>query len=374
MSVAELEEIEAQQPAENEVDEALLSYLQAADEAAAELVLSRLLYEQAEPVIGSILRHKLRVTLRDANPDDDNQEALALRSSLRMQLLSELETQRAQPGSRALKNFRSHVAELTYQACEEHTRLHRPKRHSLKNKLRYLLTHNPEFALWEVERRELIGGTRRELMAGLAVWRDLPETRNEDLWSALREEPAEWAALNWPGHNPQSLHPAELLQGLFNGTQGPVELDDLVAVCSAIWRLPQGVTQSSGKAHTEDSPPMPGEILAAALKLEQIECLRLLWAEVGQLPARQRVALLLNLRDANGRSVIALLPLAGIAAIRQIAGILEMPPEDLAGLWAQLPLDDAIIAERLGLTRQQVINLRRVGRERLARNVQWIDV
>ena len=374
MSVAELEEIEARQPAENEVDEALLPYLQAADEAAAELALSRLLYEQAEPVIGSILRHKLRVTLRDANPAEDNQEALALRSSLRLQLLGELETQRAKPGGRLLRNFRSHVAELTYQACEEHLRRHNPKRHSLKNKLRYLLTHNPEFALWEVERRELIGGTRRELMAGLALWRDLPETRNEDLWNALREEPAEWAALNWPGLKAQSLHPAELLQGLFNGTQGPVELDALVAVCSAIWHLPKGVTESSGKANTEDFPPLPGEILAAALKLEQIEHLRLLWAGVGQLPARQRVALLLNLRDAHGRSVIALLPLAGIAAMRQIAGVLEMPPEDLAGLWAQLPLDDAVIAERLGLTRQQVINLRRVGRERLARNVQWTDV
>jgi hypothetical protein len=41
-----------------------------------------------------------------------------------------------------------------------------------------------------------------------------------------------------------------------------------------------------------------------------------------------------------------------------------------AELWPQLPLDDATIAGLLNLTRQQVINLRKSARERLARRLK----
>jgi len=37
-----------------------------------------------------------------------------------------------------------------------------------------------------------------------------------------------------------------------------------------------------------------------------------------------------------------------------------------------LPLEDAAIAERLGLTRQQVINLRKSARARLARRMRGL--
>ncbi len=362
------------QPSALVADEALSSYLQAQDEAAAELALSRLLYEQAEPVIGSILRHNLRVTLREADDNADNQNALALRSSVRLQLLSELEALRSRPGGPAWANFRSHVAELTYQACDEHLRQQHPRRHNLKNKLRYLLTHNEEFALWENELRELVAGTRREVMAGRAAWRDSPPARNEDLWAALREEPAEWAKLNWPGRLAKTLHPIELLRGLFANAQGPVELDELVNVCAAIWGTREKNEENTVEVIAEYSDMASGQNLATALQLEQIEHLRQLWVEAGQLPIRQKTALLLNLRDANGRGIIALLPLTGVASLRQIATVLELTPEDLAGLWSQLPLDDAAIAARLGITRQQVINLRRAARERLARRIPLVDV
>jgi len=79
------------------------------------------------------------------------------------------------------------------------------------------------------------------------------------------------------------------------------------------------------------------------------------------------VALLLNLRDAEGRGVLALMPLTETATLREIATALDMPPRELAQIWNQLPVEDAVIAERLGLTRQQVINLRKSARERLWR-------
>jgi hypothetical protein len=94
-----------------------------------------------------------------------------------------------------------------------------------------------------------------------------------------------------------------------------------------------------------------------------------LWAQIRELPIAQRAALLLNLRSGSDGAAVALLPLTGVAGIREIAGALELPSEEFAALWNQLPLDDLAIAERLGVTRQRVINLRKSARERLTRRM-----
>jgi hypothetical protein len=44
----------------------------------------------------------------------------------------------------------------------------------------------------------------------------------------------------------------------------------------------------------------------------------------------------------------------------------------LRELWPTLPRDDQWIADRLGVTRRQVINLRKCARERLARRLRVI--
>jgi hypothetical protein len=46
-----------------------------------------------------------------------------------------------------------------------------------------------------------------------------------------------------------------------------------------------------------------------------------------------------------------------------------MTSDRLAAIWEELPLDDQAIASILGVTRQQVINLRKSGRERLQRRM-----
>ena len=57
----------------------------------------------------------------------------------------------------------------------------------------------------------------------------------------------------------------------------------------------------------------------------------------------------------------------GVASFREVAAALEMTPQELAEVWNRLPLEDREIAARLGVDRQQVINLRSTARERLAR-------
>ncbi|HEU4387306.1 MAG TPA: hypothetical protein VFV34_05880 [Blastocatellia bacterium] len=67
---------------------------------------------------------------------------------------------------------------------------------------------------------------------------------------------------------------------------------------------------------------------------------------------------------------MTLLPMLRITTIRKMAEVLEMSSEEIGALWDKLPLEDSAIALRLGATRQQVINLRKCARGRLARRVR----
>lgn len=108
----------------------------------------------------------------------------------------------------------------------------------------------------------------------------------------------------------------------------------------------------------------------AALALERRTDLSRLWNEIRQLPQRQAAALIFNLRDGHGRNAAALLPLTGTASLRDIARAVGLEPEELAEIWNRLPLEDAAIAAVLQVTRQQVINLRKSARQRLARRMR----
>ena len=68
--------------------------------------------------------------------------------------------------------------------------------------------------------------------------------------------------------------------------------------------------------------------------------------------------------------MLQMLPATGVVSDAEIAHALEMDAHELGRLWARLPLDDNAIAEQLGLTRQQVINLRKSARARLARRTR----
>ena len=168
------------------------------------------------------------------------------------------------------------------------------------------------------------------------------------------------------------LTEAEAAPALIRWAGGPLQLDDLVELVGQLLGLADAPAVRPG---ADDDRPSDAEAIAdpapsALAVLSDRQALAGLWAEVEQLRVRQRLALLLNLRDDEGHGVIALLPVTGVASIRSIAAMLEMPASELAALWPVLPLEDAAIAQRLGLTRQQVINLRKSARARLGRKMR----
>lgn len=338
-------------------DSVLLAYLEANDECEADAALELLLVERAQPLVRDIIRSKLRVG-RSQSADVSAEDFEDLVNEIALKLLKTLRHLRTNADGEAIENFRGYLAVTAYHACDEYFRRKYPRRYSLKSQLRYILTHRAGLAIWEDAE-----GVR---LCGFGLWRERPRASRSRIQDLLAKPGVidGWA-------NPRgALSPPDLLAAIFDYLGGPLELDHLVSVVAEIWQVKDQPQTTVADADAADHSPLSGPAENLDLKIDQRSYLHQLWREIGALPPRQRVALLLNLKDSQGCSVVALLPLLRVASVRQIAETLAMTAESLATLWNKLPLNDEAIAEYIGVTRQQVINLRKCARERLRRRTR----
>ncbi|HEX8845559.1 MAG TPA: hypothetical protein VF791_12985 [Pyrinomonadaceae bacterium] len=353
-----------QQITTQDVDRLLVAFLCAKDESESERLLGELICEQVEPTIIKIIKSKLRVSLSSAQGSERNQDALELAGDLRLTVLSELRRLKSSSNPRLITNLQDYVAVKTFSACADYFREKNPRRWRLKSSLRHHLRHNPRFALWESE------GHR--WLCGLSDWREsenAPTTLTERL-RQLSENPEDALRNSSPDRDVRLLPPVDLLTAVFEHAGHAIELDDLVTIAARVW----GIRDQSLESVDDENGHLRGSLVDKSVRvdaaLEQRLYLEKLWAEVCDLPPLQRAALLLNLRDAGGGSVISFIPYLKIASKAEMAEVLSMSEEQFAKIWNDLPLDDRSIGELLGITRQQVINLRKTARERLARRMK----
>jgi RNA polymerase sigma factor (sigma-70 family) len=331
--------------------------LEASDEQADELLL-QLITVHAEPVIKGIIRYKLHLRSHQADgraeTDDIYQEVL-------LQLLEQLRQLRKQPDQHPITDVRGMAAVIAHRTCSRWMRRQFPERHALKNRLQYLLTRQRGLALWQDEEKRMV--------AGFAAWQGQKRAVNAARLQDLSDDEGLLVHIRMlKSGRQQEL--GETLAAIFNRLGGPVEFDELVSALAALLGIRDRPVESIDQG--DDAPGF--QAVAAepdpAWQVEKRIFLQRLWEELQQLPVNQRAALLLNLKDADGRGCIALFPATGIATLRQLSDALEMSAESFARLWNDLPMEDAGIAELLGLTRQQVINARKSGRERLTRRLR----
>lgn len=342
----------------SKIDALLEPLLLAAGDEQADEFLSQLISAHAEPVIKGVIRYKLhlnshRATQR-AEADDLYQEAL-------LRLLTQLRQFRVEPEAHAIADVRGMAAVIAHRTCSGWMRRQFPERHALKNRLHYLLTRQRGLALWQDEDGKFV--------AGFAAWRG----RKQSVSSARLGEMSEGEGLPaqvrlLKGGGQKGL--GDALAALFNHVGGPVEFDELVGALAALLGIRDQPLESLAEAEDADALLPAASEPDPAWRLEKRVFLQRLWEELQQLPVNQRAALLLNLKDSGGRGCITLFPTTGVATLRQLADALEMSADGFAALWNELPIEDARIAELLGLTRQQVINARKSGRERLARRLK----
>jgi RNA polymerase sigma factor (sigma-70 family) len=287
--------------------------------------LETLLAEKSRPLIQKIVARNLGYGCADA---DD------VCSEVQMELMVRLRDLKAGSAGDPIRSYENYVGMAAHNACHRYLRRKRPQRWRLRNRLRYVFNHDPRYAIWET--------AARVWWCGAIAWKGL---------AALGTVPQP-AQLEGDA----KLPPAELLRRIFALSRGPLEFDSVVDLSAEIWGMPLHFGEETAVLEeSRDLCPTPEAIL------QQQQAAAHLWNEIRGLPVRQRQSLLLNLRGDG----IDLFLLSGAASLRKIAEALEMSAGELAALWNRLPLEDNRIAERLGIARQQVINLRNAARKRL---------
>jgi len=268
------------------------------------------------------------------------QEEEALLSTVALAITQRLKRLREDPALPPVQHLEGYVAVVTRHTIDSHLRHSNPGWLHLRSRIRYRFDHDPRLALWE-ERGTLVCG-RRE-------WRTTHASR------PLTEA---------QGAHDSELSLPELCLALLDRTKSPVALDELTSRMALLYGIQTQAELPLGSTELVAAP----ENLEVALA--QHDYLESLWLEIRLLPVRQASALLLNLRDAKGRGVLELLLELEIATRGQIATTLSWTEAELTSVWERLPLEDNEVALRLGATRQQVINLRKVARERLERRMK----
>jgi RNA polymerase sigma factor (sigma-70 family) len=337
----------------------LLEPLLAARDDQGESFLSELITTHLQPVIQVVIRYKLHFnihrSLDRAEFEDIGQDVL-------VQVLAELRKFREQPEAHPISDVRGLAAVIAHRACARWIRRRFPARHAFKNRLHYLLTKHPDFAVWPDE--------KRILMAGFAVWRDRTRAAAPERLTSLSADERLCARIASLAASGKQVDAGAILAAVFDRLGGPVEFDRLVGALADSANLPDEPAELTDQIENADALTRATGETDLAWQVEKRIFLQRLWEEIRELPRNQRVALLLNLKDSAGRGCIELFPAAGIATVRHVAAALEIGAEDFAALWNDLPLDDARIAELLDLKRQQVINLRKSARERLTRRLR----
>jgi RNA polymerase sigma factor (sigma-70 family) len=311
-------------------------YLRAANEAEAAVALERLIELEALPVIRGVARRK------SWNVDRGDVEGEAL-----LRLVARLRAMRAGDGE-PIDDFRAYVAVIAFNAVHGQARERSPQRWRLASRIRYAVRREP-FGRWE-ERGELVCGFSRAAAA--------------EIVSADAVASAAAGAVT-----PAVLDSADALiralKAVFLRIGGRCRFDELVeAFVDA-----SGASLQSSVQHEDLAEPTS---FAPVEAMDRLERLRALWREISALPARQREALLLHVRDESGRAALELFVLLGVANLAAIAAALESSVEEVSELILELPWDDLRIAARMNVSRQQVINLRKSARDRLSRRLQKI--
>lgn len=315
---------------QSDPDHLIREFVASADPATADQLLDRILIEAALPICRRIIYSRSMTGL-------EAQDAGDIEAGVTLHLLTKLRALRTDAAI-SIQNFSRYVTTTAVNACHARIRSKYPERAKLKNRLRYVLEKLPGFAVWEVD-----GG----LVCGRAVWRGRTDV----------------------GHAPEDLgqQTGERLESVveraFAQSGAPLSLDSLVDAAKDACGIQEPVTEDSHQWIADNAPPVD------ILLIQRAE-LSGLWNHIRELIPNQRAALLLNLRDSEGNGVIEALPATGTATIRELAAAASMPVEEFARIWRDLPWSDMQIAERLGVTRQQVINMRKAARFRLARRMR----
>ena len=281
-----------------------------------------------------------------------------------------------------IASFANYVARAAFNACHEWLRQRAPRRARLQSRVRYVLTHDSRLMMREAadrdwwcgtagdrdgdDRRSDVsvgsrsrGGSRRAGGGGAAGGGRSGGCRRGRLRRSCMPRWPQWDSRAGSRRWSRRLRRAWVKR-----------------MCRRRAAVRRG---SEGRGRMAGGRPAVGGRPAAGSAAGDPGCAHPSGAssngsgvKSGSCQPRQRAALLLNLRDDEGRGMIELWPQTGIAPMAELAKRARPDGGGPARVVADAAARRQWIAERLGVTRRQVINLRKCARERLARRLRVI--
>ncbi len=329
----------------------LTDFLKAEGSGDAEAALEVLFANVVVPSVKNTIKHKMNVSLAADDTSARNLDALELVSDVEAELLRKFRSLRGERSGESITNPEAYSRAVATNAFRQHLRDKYPQRRRLRNKIRYIFRNKQGYALWQTAD----GG----YVCGIEEWKNANRSPIKigfaTQFHTLIESPG-WDS-SYADDNRRILI---VLKELLLLADAPIGLNQTVNVVADVLGLADAF-----EVEVSDDVALAGRGLEDRLfdrwSLDEF------WQAIVKLPVRHRTALLLNLRGEHGENILSFLPVLRIVTIRKIAESLEIAPEELAEIWNSLPLDDQAIGERLGITRQQVINLRQSARVNLKR-------
>ncbi len=331
------------------LDPVLEPFLNAPLESAAEHDALRGLVDRVTPVIEGVIRGKVGAAIAANEREELFGEAIVL-------LIRRLQEIKPDPSRHLIANFNGYAAVTTFNVVHAHFRRVHPERQRLRSHIRHVVRKSARFALWQSQSGQFV--------CGLADWPGTVagECSEADLDAVPPLSPPVNVTWNDAIGKPQITR---AIEHVFEHVEKPLELERLVEKIAELFRLPVTPAQSAQAERIDETASVESSLVYRSALVE-------VWREIDLLPPGQRIALLLGLRDEHGSAIASLLILLRIATFDELAAAVELSSEELAAMWDQLPLPDMAIAERLDLTRQQVINLRKSARQRLGRRLPFL--
>ena len=346
------------------------------------------LFQRAEAAIDGITRRKFRASLSASDGREENQNALEFAQQIKLLVWEKL----SNPEGKSIRDVPGYAAQLTYNQWSQRIRQENPGWVSLKNRLRYFFRESTGFATWPTD--------QGETLCGYASWQsqksDAKVPVGTDKFQADARSILPEPLFGKPLRQLKRRDWEELMEAIFDHLDAPVEIDELVSLISDLFGVKDHkVLSINPPAEAENARPALEAVSDGPTPEEgamQQEYLRRLWQAVCQLKPTQRIAYLLNLRDADGD--LSIFTWHGIAGLVEIGRAVNLSDEQFDRAWEQLPLDettrseyqvlhgrdekfaalfrhlpvdDLLIARLIDGERQQVINLRRLARDKLAR-------
>ena len=349
---------------------------------------TRLLMEQLGQTVRAALRRRSGLSLAADDMRSENLDALDVYQDALARVWERIGD--GSTGDTDVADLKAYATTVAYNLWSDHLRRRNPRRTSLKNRLRYFLSHAPDYAIWE--------GPESALWCGLRAWRYGTVTVDPSRTLRARDDSS------WLPPQAKSLERYSysdwnrFVSAAFKRLAGAVLFDDLVALAAQALELREDRIDSLDAEGEGDRAI--GELADRVSRTPDIEVelrgsISRLWMAVKDLRGDYRCAYLLNIPGpGKSRGDIEVFVELGVARIAEIGAALGLndgqyvaawnalpltpedrvdtsaavtPEEKFCLLWNYLPLGDAVIAQLLGIQQQQVINRRTTALRELAR-------